>query len=108
MTKINDAIQKTFRSRLFTKAAGTYSIPFPKEGRELPEIVSVSLTLAGGIENETLLYLPTTEINQAGFYQISRQPEKGEKVKLPENLIFPLFIKKFSKSRECRILSDVN
>lgn len=102
----DNASPKTFRTRFFSKFAGTYAIPLPKKSDKLPERVAVKFSLTGGKKDKPMLYLPATVIDKSCFYQISLQPEKGEVINLPNNVAFPLSLTKFSMSGSCKILSD--
>ena len=103
--KADDASPKTFRTRFFSKLAATYAIPLPKKSNRLPKLVVVMFSLTGGKKDVPLLYLPATDIDKARVYQISLQPEKGEVVKLPNNVVFPLSLTKFSMSGSCKVYS---
>jgi hypothetical protein len=104
----DNAWPRTIRTQFFSKFAGTYTIPLLKKNGSLPKRVSVKFSLTGGNEDEPLLYFPMTMISNSSFYDISLQPEKGETVNLPDNVVYPLFIEKFSRSGTCKIISDVN
>ena len=94
--------EKTFRTGVFRKIAGTYLIPlYCEKGFSCHRTGILHITLSGGDPNKPLIYIAKMLKNKRSVYQVEINPEKGYHVTMPKDAVFPRSVTAYKKSGDC-------